>query len=234
MLVSLVTVVCGDSVSQVAPTPTSATPTRTANLTATPTPPPSMTIVATLTPESTVVPTAVPTATAVPVVSWATLPTLTVIHEGKTIWSHRFRGCWTPDTSSELECAETSPVGLVQDHVEIENGDSLEVRISPDRHPARLQASFFAHPGWISAGDVVHLYPVERVLAVDMPPGRFDIVLHAQRQEGWPNVRYQVDHVFGITIPGEPLLRSSCTSTLIGGILGVVIDSLDVPGPHRT
>ena len=225
MLVSLVTVVCGDPVSQLAPTSVAAT--QTAEPAAAPTPPPAMTIVATRTPEPTVVPTADPTATAVPVVSWATLPTLAVIHEGRTIRSHRYRGCWTQDTSSEMECAETSPVGLVQDHVEIENGDSLEVRISPNRRPARLQASFFAHPGWISAGGVVHLSPVERVLAVDMPPGRYDIVLNAQWQEGGPNVRYQVDHVFGIMVPGEPLLRRSCTSTLIGGILGVVIYSLD-------
>ena len=229
VLVSLVTVVCGDTVSQVAPSPTGASPTRAAEPPATPAPPPAMTIVATRAPEPTVVPTATPTATAVPVVSWATLPTLRAIHEGRTIWPHRYRGCWTPDSASELECAKTSPVGLVQDHVEVENGDSIEVRISPDSRPTRLQATFFAHPGWISAGDVVHLSPIERVLAVDMPPGRYDVVIHAQWQEGGPNVRYQVDHVFGITVAGEPLLRRSCTSTLIGGVLGIVIDSLDDP-----
>ena len=233
-LLSLATMVYGDNVSQVGPSPTSVAPTRTAEPTAAPTPPPAMTIVATRTPEPTAVPMAVPTATAVPVVSWATLPTLTVIHEGRTIWSNRYRDCWTPGNSSELECAETSPIGLVQDHVEVENGDSLEVRISPDRRPTRLQASFFAHPGWISAGDVVHLSPVERVLAVDLPPGRYDIVLHVQWQEGGPYVRYQVDHVFGITVPGEPSLKSSCTSTLIGGVLGIVIDSLDDPARTAT
>ena len=128
-----------------------------------------------------------------------------------------------------MECAETSPIGLVQDHVEVEDGDSIEVRISPDSRPTRLHATFLAHPGWISAGDVVHLSPIERVLAVDMPPGRYDVVIHAQWQEGGPNVRYQVNYVFGITVAGEPLLRRSCTSTLIGGVLGIVIDSLDDP-----
>ena len=211
VLVSLVTVVCGDTVSQVAPSPTGASPTRVAELTATPAQPPAMTIAATRAPEPTVVPTAAPAATAVPVVSWATLPTLTAIHEGRTIWTHRYRGCWTPYTSSEMECAETSPAGLVQDYVEVEDGDSIDVRISPDSRPTRLQATFFAHPGWISAGDVVHLSPIERVLSVDMPPGRYDVVLHAQWQEGGPNVRYQVNYVFGITVAGEPLLNLNVT-----------------------
>ena len=226
VLVSLVTVVCGDTVSQVAPSPNGASPTRAAEPKATQAQPPPMVIVATRAPEPTAVPTAAPAATAVPVVSWATLPTLTAIHEGRTIWAHRYRGCWTPDSSSEMECAETSPVGLVQNYMEVENGDSIEVQISPDSRPSRLQATFFAHPGWISAGDVVHLSPVERVLDVDMPAGRYDVVLHAQWQEGGPSVRYQVDYVFGITVAGEPLLRRSCTSTLIGGVLGIVIDSL--------
>ena len=118
--------------------------------------------------------------------------------------------------------------------MEVKDGDSIEVRILPDIRPARLQASFFAYPGWISAGDVVHLSPIERVLNVDMPPGRYDVVLHAQWQEGGPNVRYQVDHVFGIAVQGEPLLRSTCTSTLIGGVLGIVIDSLDDPARTAT
>ena len=231
---SLATVVCGDASSEAGQAPIITSTTRTAESTAEPTPVPAATAAPIRTPEPTVVPTAAPTATAVPVVSWATLPTLTAIHEGRPIWSHRYRGCWTPNSSSEMECAETSPVGLVQDYVEVENGDSIEVRISPDSRPTRLQATFFAHPGWISAEDVGHLSPVERVLAVDMPAGRYDIVLHAQWQEGGPNVRYQVDYVFGITVAGEPLLRSSCTSTLIGGVLGIVIDSLDDPARTAT
>ena len=202
VLVSLVTVVCGDNVSQVAPSPTSVASIPAVESMAEPTHIPTVIVAPTRTPEPTASPTATPTAAAVPVVSWATLPTLTVIHKGRPIWSHRFRGCWTPDNSSELECAETSPAGLAQNYMKAENGDRIEVRILPDSRLARLQASFFAQPGWISIGDVVHLSPIERVLNVDMPPGRYDVVLHAQWQEGGPNVRYQVDHVFGITVPG--------------------------------
>ena len=46
-------------------------------------------------------------ATAVPVVSEAMLPSLTLIHEGRTIRARRFEGCWTPDSSSEIQCVET-------------------------------------------------------------------------------------------------------------------------------
>ena len=122
--------------------------------------------------------------------------------------------------------------------MEVENGDSIEVRISPDSRPARLQATFVAQPGGFMVGDVVHLSPVERVLAVNMSPGRYTILLHAQWQEGGPLVHHEVDYVFGIAIPGEPPLRAGCTSTLIGGILGIVLDSLDdrdrtAPDPYN-
>ena len=38
--------------------------------------------------------------------------------------------------------------------------------------------------------------------------------------------------MFGITIPGETGLESSCISTAAGGILGILLESLD--DPHRT
>ena len=50
----------------------------------------------------TLVPPPVPPA-AVPVVSEATLPTLAAIHEGEIIPARRFQGCWTPDSSSDLQ-----------------------------------------------------------------------------------------------------------------------------------
>ena len=47
-----------------------------------------------------------PTATAAPVVSEATLPSLTVIHGGRTIEARRFEGCWRPDPSSTSSVSE--------------------------------------------------------------------------------------------------------------------------------
>ena len=194
--------------------------------------PASTTDVPTRTPEPTVVPTPDPTATAVPVVSEATLPTLTLTHEGRTIDARRFEGCWRPDASSDLQCVGTSPRGELGNYLEVESGDVIEVRITPDSLPSRLLATFFAQPGEIGVGDLLWLSPAERRLVIDMPPGRYNVRLHAQWFEGQRDIQHKVNYVFGIEIPGETALESSCVSTAAGGILGILLESLG--DPYRT
>ena len=170
----------------------------------------------------------VPTA-AVPVVSEATLPTLAVIHEGGTVPARRYQGCWTPDSSSELECVETSPLGERSSYAEVDNGDRIEVEIDPYSRPDRLIATFFTHPGEVMAGGLLHLPPGRRGFVVDLPPGTYNVRLHAQWFEGGSEVRHKASHVFGIRVPGEPELTVECASTLIGGIMGIVLESPDDP-----
>ena len=150
-----------------------------------------------------------------------------LVHEEGYFWAYRWAGCWTPQPSSDLQCSRTTPIGVVQGYVEVENGDSIQVRIMPESRPANLQATFVTQLGEIMVGDVVHLSPDERQFEVDMPPGTYNVRLHMQWYEGGPHLHHEASYVFGITIPGETELRSSCTSTLIGGIQGIVLDSLD-------
>ena len=175
------------------------------------------------------IPTPGPPATAVPVVSEAMLPSLTLIHEGRTIRARRFEGCWTPDSSSEIQCIETSPLGEQQSYAEVESGDSIEIEITPDSHPTRLMATIFTHPGEVMVSGLLHLSPTERELVVDMPPGRYNVRLHAQWFEGGSRVHHKVNYVFGLRVPGEPEMKGGCGSTDIGGIMGVVLESLDDP-----
>ena len=170
-----------------------------------------------------------PTATAVPVVSEATLPSLTLIHEGRTIEARRYEGCWTPDSSSGLQCVEISPRGELQSYVEVEIGDSIEIRITPESRPTKLMATAFTQPGEVMASDLLHLSPVERELVVDMPPGRYNVRIHAQWFEGGSRVHHKVNYVFGLSVPGQPELTGGCESTAIGGIMGIVLESLDDP-----
>ena len=179
----------------------------------------------------TALPTPIPgsPATAVPVVSEATLPSLTVIHDGRTIQARRFQGCWTPDSSSGLQCVETSPRGEQQSYAEVESGDSIEIEITPDSRPTKLLATIFTQPGEVMVSDLLHLSPAERELVVDMPPGRYNVRLHAQWFEGGSEVQHKVNYVFGLRVPGEPELKRQCSSTVIGGIMGIVLESLDDP-----
>ena len=168
-------------------------------------------------------------ATAAPVVSEATLPSLTVVHEGRVVEARRYEGCWTPDSSSDFQCVETSPLGQQQTYTEVESGDSIEIEITPDSRPTKLMATIFTHPGEVMASDLLHLSVVERELVVDLPPGGYNIRLHAQWFEGGSRPNYKVNYVFGIIIPGEPELKGGCMSTAIGGIMGIVLESLDDP-----
>ena len=158
--------------------------------------------------------------------SEATLPILTLTHEGRTIEARRYEGCWTPDASSDLQCIETSPRGELENYTEFENGDSIEIKITPDDRPTKLMATIFTQPGEVLVSDLLHLSPVERELAVDMPPGRYNVRLHAQWFEGGSEVHYKVNYVLGIQIPGKAALESECISTAQGGILGILLESL--------
>ena len=170
-----------------------------------------------------------PPATAVLVVSEATLPSLTVFHEGRAIEARRYEGCWTPDSSSDFQCVETSPLGEQRSYTEIESGDGIEIEITPDSRPTKLMATIFTHPGEVMASDLLHLSVVERELVVDLPPGGYNVRLHAQWFEGGSRPNHKVNYVFGLTIPGEPELKGGCSSTAIGGIMGIVLESLDDP-----
>ena len=81
--------------------------------------------------------------------------------------------------------SKRSPLGEQQSYAEVESGDSIEIEITPDSHPTRLMATIFTHPGEVMVSGLLHLSPTERELVVDMPPGRYNVRLHAQWFEGW-------------------------------------------------
>ena len=170
-----------------------------------------------------------PTATAAPVVSEATLPTLSLTHEGRTLEARRYEGCWTPAAASEFQCVESSPRGELEQYHEVESGDGIVITITPNTRPTKLLATVFTNPGEVLVGDLLRLSPVEREFVVDLPPGRYNVRLHAQWFEGGSEVRHKVNYVVGIKIPGEVALESGCISTAQGGILGILLESLDDP-----
>ena len=174
-------------------------------------------------------PTPEPIATAAPVVSEATLPILSLAHEGRTLEARRYEGCWTPTAASELQCVETSPRGELENYHEIENGDSIEITITSDERPTKMLATVFTSPGEILVGDLLHLSRAKPELVVDLPPGRYNVRLHAQWFEGDSEIHHKVNYVVGIEIPGEVALKRECMSTAQGGILGILLESLDDP-----
>ena len=174
-------------------------------------------------------PTPEPIATAAPVVSEATLPILSVSHDGRTLEARRYEGCWTPTAASELQCVETSPRGELENYHEVENGDSIEITITSDERPTKMLATIFTSPGEILVGELLHLSRVQPELVVDLPPGRYNVRLHAQWFEDGSEINHKVNYVVGVKIPGEVALKRECMSTAQGGILGILLESLDDP-----
>ncbi len=170
-----------------------------------------------------------PAATVAPVISEATLPTLSLTHEGRTLEARRYEGCWTPAAMSELQCVETSPRGELEEYHEVESGDRIEIEITSDERPTKMLATVFTSPGELMTGDLLHLSQAKPELAVDLPPGRYNVRLHAQWFEGGSEVHHKVNYVVGIKIPGEVALNRECVSTAQGGILGILLESLDDP-----
>lgn len=174
-------------------------------------------------------PTPEPIATAAPVVSEATLPILSLTHAGRTLKARRYEGCWTPPAASEFQCVESSLSGELEDYHEVESGDRIAIAIMPDERPTKLMATIFTNPGEILVGDLMHLSRVESELVVDLPPGRYNVRLHAQWFEDGSEINHKVNYVVGIEIPGEVALERQCISTAQGGILGILLESLDDP-----
>ena len=174
-------------------------------------------------------PTPDPIATTAPVVSEATLPVLSLTHDGRTLEARRYQGCWTPASASELQCVETSPGGELESYHEVESGDRIEITIAAGERPTKMLATVFTSPGEILVGGLLHLSQVKPELVVDMPPGRYNVRLHAQWFEDGLEIHHKVNYVVGIKIPGEVALKRECMSTAQGGILGILLESLDDP-----
>ena len=174
-------------------------------------------------------PTPAPTATAAPVVSEATLPILSLTHEGRILEARRYEGCWTPPAASELQCVETSPRGELENYHEVESGDRIAITTATDERPTKVLATVFTSPGEILVGGLMHLSQAKPELVVDLPPGRYNVRLHAQWFEGGSEINHKVNYVVGIEIPGQVALKRECMSTAQGGILGILLESLDDP-----
>ena len=172
---------------------------------------------------------AVSTFAKVPVRSEADLPTLTLNHKGDTFEGYRYEGCWQGADGSGIQCVEGTPIGVVDTYIEVAPGDTITVQIDPDSRPTRLLASFYTEPGELSVDSLIRISPGGRELAIDQTPGRYNVRVHAQWFEGGARPDHKVSYVFGLSIPGEAELTWGCESTAMGGIMGIVLESLEDP-----
>ena len=165
----------------------------------------------------------------VPITSEATLPRLSLRYKGEIFEGYRFRGCWQGDDGSGTQCVDTTPRDAVDTYIEMDLGDTITIQIDPDSRPTKLLASFFTEPGELMVDSLVRLSPDDRELVIDKTPGRYNLRINAQWFKGGSTSDHKVSYVFGLNVPGEVELRYGCGQTLQGGIMGIVIGSLEEP-----
>lgn len=154
----------------------------------------------------------------------AILPVLSLEHRGDIIEGRRGESCWTPHGQEERECLVAGNWKDVDSYSDAASGDTLTVRIAPDSVPSRLSVYFVPEPGEVG-GEFIRLPAGRSSFVLDEAPGSYKVRITAQWSEGDAEVSYG----FGIRIPGAVELKSECASTAMGGILGIVLDSLRDP-----
>ena len=174
-------------------------------------------------------PTAEPSATPIklPVISETTLPELSLEYKDEIFGGYIFEGCWREDSESDvIGCWVTAP-HIFSYYIEIERGDTVTVQITPDIRPTKLLASIFTEPGNVPVGGLIRLSPDDREFVMDTTPGKYRAHFQAQWFEGKADFQHKVSYEFGLEIPGEVELMYGCGSTLEGGDLDIVLDSLE-------
>ena len=155
------------------------------------------------------------------------LPALSLEYRGKAIEGHRTESCRRPPGREERECTEIGNWKDVDSFTEVPSGETLAIRHTSDTLPSRMSVYSVTEPGDV-AGDFIMLYQGQDTFVLEEGPGSHKVRVTADWAEG----EVQVSYGFGLRIPGIAELTSECVSTAMGGILGIVLDSLE--DPNRT
>ena len=152
-------------------------------------------------------------------------PVISLERRGELIEGSRGPWCWSEDGGPDRECVDTVPWYGVDSYAETTSGEPIAVRIDAETRPDKLFAQVHTEPGEIMV-DFIRLWAENPVLKLEVGPGEYNVRLIGQWQEG------EVSYEFGLRIPGAVQLRAGCETTLIGGDLSLVLDSVD--SPERT
>ena len=152
------------------------------------------------------------------------LRVLSLEYRGDVIEGYRGESCWTPRGQQERKCLAAGRWKDVDTYTDVASGETLTVRIAPDTTPTQLSVYVVTEPGEV-AGDFTILPRGSSSFGLQEGPGSYKVRVTAQ----WAEDEVEVNYGFGLRIQGVPELKSECASTVVGGILGIVLDSLEDP-----
>ena len=168
-----------------------------------------------------------PTAANFTVTADSGLPALSLEYRGKAIEGHRTESCQRPPGREERECTEISNWKDVDSFTEVPSGETLAIRHTSDTLPSRMYVYSVSEPGDVG-GEFIMLYQGQDTFVLEEGSGSHKVRVTAD----WAEDEVQISYGFGLRIPGIAELTSECASTAVGGILGIVLESLE--DPNRT
>ena len=149
------------------------------------------------------------------------LPELTLEYRGEMIRGSRNNACWQVEGEDSRTCAETDPWTGIDSYAEVAPNEQVGVLVESDTRPKGLFALVVTEPGDVHV-DFKRMSTVRAVFEMKHGPGDYKIRVTGNWEEGNVSVSYE----FGLRVPGAPELVSMCETTLEGGDVELILQTL--------
>ena len=149
------------------------------------------------------------------------LPELTLEYRGEIIRGSRNNACWQAEGEGSHICSENDPWSGIDSYVEVAPNEQVEVLVESDTRPEGLFALIVTEPGDVHV-DFKRMSTVRGVFELKDGPGDYKVRVTGNWEEGSVSVSYE----FGLRVPGAPELVSMCETTLEGGDVELILQTL--------
>ena len=119
-------------------------------------------------------------------------------------------------------CSGTDPWSGIDSYREVAADERIEVLVESDTRPEGLFALVVTEPGDVHV-DFKRMSTVRGVFELKHGPGDYKVRVTGNWEEGNVSVSYE----FGLRVPGTPELVSMCESTLEGGDVEFILQTLE-------
>ena len=150
------------------------------------------------------------------------LPVLTLQYRGETIQGSRSAACWQKEGEDGRTCSGPDPWSGIGTYVEVSPNEQIQVLVVSDILPDGLFALMVTEPGDVHV-DSKRMSTVRGVFEMKHGPGDYKVRVTGN----WEARNASVSYEFGLRVAGKPELTSECASTLEGGDLDLVLQTLD-------
>ena len=149
------------------------------------------------------------------------LPELTLEYRGEIIRGSRNSACWQVEGEDSRNCSDTDPWSGIDSYIEVAPNEQVEVLVESDTRPEGLFALVVTEPGDVHV-DFKRMSTVRGVFELRHGPGDYKVRVTGN----WEEENMSVSYEFGLRVVGAPELVSMCETTLVGGDVELILQTL--------